>query len=230
MKKIIIAVDGYSSCGKSTFAKMIANYLHYTFIDTGAMYRSVTLYAIENNIIQESCINEKTLQEDILNEKIKISQQYNSTQGTSQTFLNGQNIEKEIRTLTVSNYVSNISSLGFVRSFLVKQQQEMGRNGGVVMDGRDVGTTVFPHAELKLFMTASPEIRAKRRLLELQITDPDITYEKVHQNIIERDYIDKNRTISPLRKADNAIIIDNSEMTLEEQMCWFKEYFKEHFS
>ncbi len=216
MKKIIIAVDGYSSCGKSTVAKEIAQKLNYTYIDSGAMYRCVTLYALEHGIISNAQINEERL--NLALGKIQIAFSYNPATGKSETLLNQQPVEDKIRSLEVSKHVSPISKIGFVRLRMVELQREMGKKKGIVMDGRDIGTVVFPNADLKLFMTADPEIRAKRRYDELKKAGSEESYEAVKKNIIERDFIDTTRTESPLKKADDALIIDNSFLSKTEQM------------
>ncbi|MFV0540934.1 MAG: (d)CMP kinase [Aestuariibaculum sp.] len=213
--KITIAIDGFSSTGKSTVAKQIAEYLGYIYVDTGAMYRAVTYYAMQNGFISKSKFNIEGLVTSLNN--IDIGFKFNDTLGYAEVYLNGQNIEKKIRTLEVSNFVSQVSTVPQVRRQLVRQQQEMGKTKGVVMDGRDIGTVVFPDAELKLFMTASAETRAKRRYNELLERGDKITYQDVLKNVQERDYIDSNRSESPLTKAKDAIVFDNSNMTLKEQ-------------
>ena len=218
-KKINIAVDGFSSCGKSSYAKSIANELAYIYIDSGAMYRAVTLYAIENGLLKEKKINEDGLERIISN--IQISFTYQNKNIT--TFLNGRNVEKQIRDREVSDAVSLISKLDFVRKYLVHQQQIIGAEKGVVMDGRDIGTVVFPDAEIKIYMTASAEIRAQRRFKELQEKHMTANYDDVLQNIKLRDENDINRSNSPLLQADDAIVLDNSHMAFDEQMVWFKD-------
>ena len=215
MKKITIAIDGYSSTGKSTVAKQIAKALGYVYIDTGAMYRAVTFYAMENGLINDNGFNVEALVSQL--PKINISFTFNEALGFAEVYLNGRNVENEIRTLDVSNFVSKVAAVSEVRQKLVEQQQKMGKNKGVVMDGRDIGTVVFPDAELKLFMTASAETRAKRRYKELLDKGDKISYKAVLSNVQERDYMDSNRKDSPLVKAHDAIEIDNSNMTLEEQ-------------
>ncbi|MBR9860372.1 (d)CMP kinase [bacterium] len=210
--KINIAIDGHSSCGKGTLAKNIAKELGYLFIDSGAMYRAVTLYLIQNNIPLE-----EVQADPALLGYIKIKFLYDSDRGFYETYLNGVNVEDEIRSMQVSKLVSNVSAIQEVRTFLVAKQQEMGRNKGVVMDGRDIGTVVFPDAELKIFMTAAPEIRAKRRYEELQKKGIHVNYQEVLHNIRERDHIDSTREASPLKKAEDAITLDNSSMTKYEQ-------------
>lgn len=220
--KIIIAVDGFSSGGKSTFAREIAARLGYVFIDTGAMYRAVTLYALRHGAISPSGDVDEAAVEKLL-PGIGISFRFNPARGASDIYLNGENVEGEIRSIRVSSSVSRISSIGAVRSKLVSIQQEMGRSRGVVMDGRDIGTVVFPDAELKIFLTADPAVRAERRYRELEAKGEHHTLEEIERNIRERDYADQHRTISPLRKADDAVTLDNSHMTLEEQMAWVME-------
>ena len=222
-KRIIIAIDGHSSCGKSTFAKAIAARLGYIFIDTGAMYRAVTLYALEHGAI-ESCIANESKIEAMLGD-ININFRFNPERGASDIYVNGDMVEGKIRTIEVSNCVSAVSSIGAVRSKLVTMQQEMGRQGGVVMDGRDIGTVVFPDAELKIYMTADPMVRAERRYKELTAKGDNVSLEEIYENVVSRDNADMTRAISPLRKADDAIVLDNSHMSVEEQMAWFdKEY------
>lgn len=218
MKKIIIAIDGYSSTGKSTIAKRVANTLQYVYIDTGAMYRAVTFLALKRGFISEGK-QTLTIDKDSLLIALKQSTirfEHNSELGVSEIYLNGQNIEKEIRGLSVASYVSEVAKIPEIRAYLVALQREMGQEKGVVMDGRDIGTVVFPEAELKIFMTASEEIRAQRRFLELQQKGEVITYEEVLQNIQKRDYEDTHRKESPLQKALEAIEIDNSSTTIEE--------------
>ncbi|MFI3267709.1 MAG: (d)CMP kinase [Rikenellaceae bacterium] len=224
MDKIIIAIDGHSSCGKSTFAKMIAQKLGYVFIDTGAMYRTVTFYALEMGYIAENSIDEASIIASLNN--LNITFKYNAEKGKSDAYLNGVNVEDKIRNIVVSNYVSKISAIKEVRELLVKLQQDMGTEKGIVMDGRDIGTTVFPGAELKLFMTASVAVRAERRYKELTEKGENVSLEAIKANVESRDFQDENRTESPLRKADDAIILDNSFMTLEEQMVWIEELLK----
>ena len=225
MKKIIVAVDGYSSCGKSTIAKSLACYAGYTYIDTGAMYRAAALYAINEGLMDSDTINEHALREKIGNIHIDFRRK---TSGEGQdTFLNGENVEGFIRTLEVANAASRISTLAFVREEFVRQQQEMGRNKGIVMDGRDIGTVVFPQAELKLFLTASPEIRAQRRFDELQQKGVEEDFQSVLNNVIERDYRDTHREQSPLKQADDAILLDNSQLTIEQQNELVRKLFEE---
>ena len=224
MKKITIAIDGHSSCGKSTMAKELARRVGYIYVDTGAMYRSVTLYALRNGLFNADGSIKTDELEDALSDII-IEQKL--VDGKTTTFLNGENVEREIRTLEVSNHVSPIAALGFVRTALVAQQQRMGQEGGIVMDGRDIGTVVFPQAELKIFVTASAEVRAQRRYDELKGKGMEADYEEILKNVQERDYIDSHRAVSPLRKADDAIALDNSHMTIEEQKQWLLDRFHE---
>lgn len=216
MKKITIAIDGHSSCGKSTMAKRLAEELGYVYVDTGAMYRAVTLYALQNGIMnaESKVINETALEKAI--GQISIRQE--KVDGKVKTFLNDVCVEEEIRQMAVSSCVSPVAALGFVRSQLVAWQQQMGEQGGVVMDGRDIGTTVFPNAELKIFVTASSQVRAQRRLLELQSKgDLTSTFEEVLRNVEERDYIDSHREVSPLVQASDAVLLDNSNLSIAEQ-------------
>ncbi len=226
MKKITIAIDGYSSSGKSTMAKALANRLGYIYVDTGAMYRAVTLFALRSGIIN----NDGNINEELLNQKIdaiNITFNINAESGAIETILNNENVEAAIRTLEVSSKVSLVASLPFVRKFLVRQQQLLGKNKGVVMDGRDIGTVVFPDAELKIFVTASTEVRAKRRYNELKSKGLDVRYSDILNNIQQRDYIDTHRSTSPLIKATDAIELDNSNMTISEQLEWIlKQYNK----
>lgn len=225
MKKIIIAIDGYSSCGKSTMAKELAKRIGYLYFDSGAMYRAVAYYCLKHRLVIENKIDTNALKAQI--ESLKITFSNNPDTQKSQTFLNGQNIEKEIRTLEVSQIVSYVAAIDFVRKALIKQQQEMGKEKGIVMDGRDIGTTIFPQAELKVFVTASADIRAQRRFDELQAKGEKGNYEEILTNVKQRDYIDEHREISPLRKADDALVLDNSLMTFEEQNEWlFNEFLK----
>lgn len=218
MKKITIAIDGHSSCGKSTMAKDLARELGYVYIDTGAMYRAVTLYAIEADLFQEQDVDTEKLKAEMQN--IHITFQFNPETGRPDTYLNNVRVEERIRTMEVSSKVSLIAAIDFVRSAMVAQQQEMGQGGGVVMDGRDIGTTVFPNAELKIFVTASAEVRAERRYKELTGKGEECNYEEILENVIERDRIDSTRAVSPLRQADDAIVLDNSNLTIEEQKDW----------
>ena len=224
MKKITIAIDGHSSCGKSTMAKDLAREVGYVYVDTGAMYRSVTLYALRHGLFNADGTI-KTQELEAAMPDISIEQKL--VDGKTTTFLNGENVEREIRTLEVSNHVSPIAAIAFVRTALVAQQQRMGQAGGIVMDGRDIGTAVFPHAELKIFVTASAEVRAKRRYDELMQKDMPADYDDILKNIQERDYIDSHREVNPLRQADDALLLDNSHMTIGEQKQWLLERFKE---
>ena len=217
MKKIVIAIDGHSSCGKSTMAKFLAKEIGYIYIDTGAMYRAVTLYVIRHNLYHGQKIDTEKLQNELGN--IHISFHLNS-EGKPETYLNGENIETEIRGMQVSNLVSPVATIPFVREHLVSQQQEMGKQKGIIMDGRDIGTTVFPDAELKIFVTASAETRAKFRYKELIEKGQPATFEEVLKNVQERDYIDSHREVSPLRKAEDAIELDCGGMTMDEQNAW----------
>ena len=214
-KKITIAIDGFSSTGKSTLAKQLAKYLGYIYVDTGAMYRAVTLYAMQHDFISDTHFDKKALIEKL--PKISLQFLFNPDLGYAEIFLNEKNVEAEIRTLEVSNFVSRIAEISEVRAKLVEQQQNMGKNKGIVMDGRDIGTVVFTDAELKLFMTASPETRARRRYEELLQKGQEVTYDEVLKNVQERDYIDTHREDSPLTKADDAIEIDNSHLSIQEQ-------------
>lgn len=222
-KRIIIAIDGHSSCGKSTFAKAIAARLGYIFIDTGAMYRAVTLYALENSIIENGIVDEERIKASLGD--IDIDFRFNPQRGASDIYINGDLAEGKIRTIEVSNCVSAVSSIAEVRSKLVAIQQQMGRKGGVVMDGRDIGTVVFPDAEIKIYMTADPMVRAERRFKELTAKGDSVTLEEVYDNVVSRDKADMTRAISPLRKADDAVVLDNSYMSVEEQMAWFDELY-----
>ena len=224
-KKIIIAIDGHSSCGKSTFAKAIAAKLGYIFIDTGAMYRAVTLYALENGAICSGMVDDQSVVRMLAD--INIDFRFNPQRGASDIYVNGDLVEGKIRTIEVSNCVSAVSSIAEVRSKLVAMQQQMGLKRGVVMDGRDIGTVVFPDAELKIYMTADPMVRAERRFKELTAKGDKVTIEEIYENVVSRDKADMSRAISPLRKADDAIVLDNSHMSVEEQMAWFMERYEE---
>jgi len=217
-KQLIIAIDGYSSCGKSTFAKAIAKMLSYIFIDSGAMYRAVTLYSMRKNFIGKGGLNTGGVLLEI--NDIHIGFIYNPDINEYETFLNSENVEKEIRSIEVTAHVSRISQIPEVRARMVELQRQIGAYKGIVMDGRDIGTVVFPDADIKIFMTASVDIRAKRRHDELKGRGIVIDFEEIKRNIIARDIADENRDISPLRRADDAIILDNSRMTVEEQMSW----------
>ena len=223
IKKIVIAIDGFSSCGKSTFAKAIAARLGYIFIDTGAMYRAVTLCAIRQGAVDENNVNEQAVV--ALLDGLEVSFKFNAERGASDVYVNGECVEGAIRTIEVSNCVSRISSIREVREKLVALQQQMGRDRGVVMDGRDIGTVVFPDAELKIFMTADPKVRAERRYAELTAKGDVVTMEEILENVISRDQADMTRAISPLRQAEDAVVLDNSYMSVEEQMAWFMERY-----
>ena len=228
MKKITIAIDGHSSCGKSTMAKDLAREVGYVYVDTGAMYRSVTLYALRNGLFTCDGIKEDELRRQMPN--IQISFKFNAETGRPDTYLNGELVEDKIRTMEVSSHVSPIATLGFVREAMVAQQQQMGKDKGVVMDGRDIGTVVFPDAELKIFVTASAEVRAQRRYDELKGKGMEADYNDILKNVQERDYIDSHREVSPLKKADDAIELDNSHMTIPEQKEWLMQRFNEAVS
>lgn len=230
-KPIIIAIDGYSSSGKSSFAKKIAGELRYIYVDTGAIYRAVTLFALNSGAISDdNKIDEKRLRRLLFEEaRPEVTFRISDADGSSFTCLNGENVEKEIRTLKVSNAVSHIAAIPFVREFVNAGLRRYGIRKGIVMDGRDIGTAVFPDAELKLFMTASPEIRAERRLKELERKGEKADYENVLKNIRERDFIDANREADPLQKADNAILLDNSNMTIEDQLAWIRKILREKY-
>ena len=225
LSKIIIAVDGHSSCGKSTLSKQLAQLLKYNYIDTGAMYRAVTLFALRKQLINNKKVNEAELIR--LLSQIDIGFRFNETEQKSDTLLNGENVEHEIRELNVSDNVSPVATIKEVRQTMVKLQQAMGIEKGIVMDGRDIGTVVFPDAELKIFMTASPEVRAQRRYDELMAKGLSVSFNEILSNVEERDFIDSNRKESPLRKADDAIVLDNSSMTREEQLTWVLQKVKE---
>lgn len=221
-KKIIVAIDGFSSCGKSTMAKNLAREANYIYIDTGAMYRAVSLFCIRNGWMTENEMDIESIDKNISDIKLEF---INNDKGNADIYLNGENVESQIRTLEVANGASRVSTIAAVRKELVRQQQLMGTHKGIVMDGRDIGTVVFPDAELKIFLTASPEIRAKRRMDELNAKDETVNYEEVLSNVIERDYRDQNRTESPLRKADDAIVIDNSDLTPTQQQQILRDLF-----
>lgn len=224
-RRIVVAIDGHSSCGKSTIAKAVAARFGYAFIDSGAMYRAVTLYALRHRLIEEGVVNKQKLVEALPD--IKIEFRYNPLLQKSDTYLNGENVEDEIRQLPVSQNVSPVATIAEVRAAMVRLQQEMGKSKGIVMDGRDIGTVVFPDAELKLFVTASPEIRAQRRYDELKAKGEIVSYEEILQNVMERDRIDSTREASPLRKAEDALVLDNSHLTREEQLAWVMEKMEE---
>ena len=224
-QKIVIAIDGFSSCGKSTFAKAIAARLGYIFIDTGAMYRAVTLYALEQGAIRDGEVDAEAVV--ALLPEINISFSFNAERGASDVYVNGELAEGRIRTIEVSNCVSKVSSIREVREKLVAMQQQMGQKRGVVMDGRDIGTVVFPDAELKIFMTADAQVRAERRYAELTAKGDKVTMEEILENVISRDKADMERAISPLRQAEDAVVLDNSYMSVDEQMAWFMERYEE---
>lgn len=225
MKKIIIAIDGYSSCGKSTMAKALARNIGYIYFDSGAMYRAVALYCMQQGIVVDGKIDTDRLRASI--DDIKVSFMADEVTGNSVTLLNGVNVENEIRSLEVSQQVSHVAALDFVRAALINQQREMGKAKGIVMDGRDIGTTVFPDAELKVFVTASAEVRARRRYDELVARGSEPVYEDILANVVERDHLDRTREVSPLRQADDALLLDNSEMTIEGQLEWLSEQYKQ---
>ncbi len=226
-KKIIIAIDGYSSSGKSTLAKEIAKTLDYKYIDSGAMYRAVTLFAIRNNIIdpKNHQIDEEKLR-NLINQ-VQVNFKYNSDKDKQETYLNEENVEEEIREMEVSDNVSFISKYGFVREKMVKFQQEIGKEKGIVMDGRDIGTIVFPNAELKIFMNANAKVRAERRYLELKEKNVDVSFDEILENVRKRDHIDETREESPLKKASDSIELDNSNMNRQEQLDWIVRLVKE---
>lgn len=226
MKKIVIAIDGYSSCGKSTMAKDLAREVGYIYVDTGAMYRAVTLFAMRNGVYDaEGNIDEARLK--ALLPDVKLTFKLNSETKLPEVCLNGECVERDIRTLEVSQHVSPIAALPFVREKLVEQQQAMGKEKGIVMDGRDIGTVVFPDAELKIFVTASAEIRAQRRFKELEAKGMPANFDEILQNVEQRDYIDTHRETSPLRQADDALVLDNSHLTIADQKVWLMEKFNE---
>jgi cytidylate kinase len=220
-KKLIIAIDGYSSCGKSSFARLIAKELNYIFIDSGAMYRAVTLFCMRRKYISRAWENIPAIVSELAD--IHIDFVFNAVINEYETFLNSENVEREIRSMEVTSYVSRISQIPEVRARMVELQRHIGASKGIVMDGRDIGTVVFPNADLKIFMTASVEIRAKRRYSELKNNGLNIDFEEIKRTIIARDIADENRDISPLRRADDAIILDNSKMSVDEQMIWVKK-------
>ena len=223
MKKITIAIDGHSSCGKSTMAKDLAREVGYIYVDSGAMYRAVTLWALRQNYFNGNEINTEALEKDMPG--ISITFRLNDEPRLPETYLNDENVEKEIRSLEVSSHVSPIATLPFVREALTRWQQQLGTEKGIVMDGRDIGTAVFPEAELKIFVTASAEVRAQRRYDELKAKGMEASYEDILQNVKERDYIDSHRAMNPLRQADDAIVLDNSELTIAEQKQWLLDKF-----
>lgn len=226
MKKITIAIDGYSSCGKSTMAKDLAKEIGYIYVDTGAMYRAVTLFALRHGLFAG---DGSVLADDLASRmgEIHIGFRLNGETGRPDTYLNGELVERDIRTIEVSKHVSPVAALPFVRTAMVAQQQEMGRDKGIVMDGRDIGTTVFPEAELKVFVTASAEVRAQRRFDELAQKGMPADFDEILRNVVERDYIDTHREVSPLRKADDALLLDNSHMTIAEQRQWLLDRYHE---
>ena len=232
IKKIIIAIDGHSSCGKSTMAKELARQLGYVYVDTGAMYRAVTLYAMRGDMIAQKEVKENALRKDVEDGKIQVSFKFNPETGRPDTYLNGERVEDEIRQMAVSSHVSVIAALPFVRTMLTAQQKAMGEDKGIVMDGRDIGTAVFPNAELKIFVTASANVRAQRRYDELMkkaCTEEErqaINYDEILDNVKQRDYIDSHRETAPLRQADDALVLDNSSMTIPEQNAWLLEKAK----
>lgn len=229
MKKITVAIDGHSSCGKSTMAKDLARQVGYVYVDTGAMYRCVTLYALRNGLFRE----DGTIKTDELQacmSDINITFKFNAETGRPDAYLNGECVERDIRSLEVSNHVSPIAAIPFVREDMVRQQRQMGQEGGIVMDGRDIGTVVFPNAELKIFVTASAEVRAQRRYDELIQKGMPADFDDILKNVQERDYIDSHREVSPLRQADDALLLDNSHLTIEEQNEWLLEQFRVHSS
>ncbi|MBF1605120.1 MAG: (d)CMP kinase [Prevotella shahii] len=226
MKKITIAIAGFSSCGKSTMAKMLAKEVGYIYVDTGAMYRAVTLFAMRNGMITPNGeVNRDELKQKM--QTLRVEFKLNEQTGRAETYLNGENVENEIRGMEVSSHVSAIAAIDFVRTALVEQQQRMGRDKGIVMDGRDIGTVVFPDAELKVFVTASAEIRAQRRFDELKGKGVEANFDEILNNVQQRDYIDSHREVSPLRKADDAIELDNGELTIAQQLQWLVERFEE---
>ncbi|MBQ7878292.1 MAG: (d)CMP kinase [Bacteroidaceae bacterium] len=225
MRKITIAIDGFSSCGKSTMAKSLARSIGYLYFDSGAMYRAVSLYCLEQGISDGDNIDVEKLKASM--HKIRITFECDTETKNSITFLNGENVETEIRSLRVSRIVSKVAALDFVRSEMIAQQREMGKQKGFVMDGRDIGTTVFPDAEMKIFVTASAEVRAQRRFDELKNRGDNPDYNEILENVLQRDHLDQTREISPLRKADDAILLDNSHMTLDEQQDWLYKKFSE---
>ena len=226
MKKIVIAIDGHSSCGKSTMAKALARKIGYVYVDTGAMYRAVTLYALRHGMIDaEGRVDEQTLEASM--DQVKVSFTLNAETRIPETCLNGENVEHDIRGMEVSAHVSAIAALPFVRRVMEAQQKAMGRDKGIVMDGRDVGTVLFPDAELKIFVTATAEVRARRRYNELQAKGMDADYDEILKNVQQRDYIDSHREVSPLRKADDALELDNSNITLQQQDEWLMQRYLE---
>lgn len=226
MKKIVVAIDGFSSCGKSTMAKALAQKINYVYVDSGAMYRALTLFALQNDLITSSKLDEARFK--TLIDNIDVQFKINPNTEKSETYLNGDNVETEIRGMEVSNNVSVVSSYPFIRSYVDALLRRMGENGAIVMDGRDIGTSVFPHAQMKVFVTADPIIRAERRLKELKEKGDTITsLEDVLENIKQRDYLDQTRKESPLRQADDAVVLDNSHLTIPQQMEWLENLFNQ---
>ncbi|MDY2692524.1 MAG: (d)CMP kinase [Prevotella sp.] len=226
MKKIVIAIDGHSSCGKSTMAKALARKIGYVYVDTGAMYRAVTLFALRHGMIDaDGRVDEQTLEASM--DQVKVSFTLNAETRIPETCLNGENVEHDIRGMEVSAHVSAIAALPFVRRVMEAQQKAMGRDKGIVMDGRDVGTVLFPDAELKIFVTATAEVRARRRYNELKAKGMDADYDEILKNVQQRDYIDSHREVSPLRKADDALELDNSNITLQQQDEWLMQRYLE---
>lgn len=225
MKKITIAIDGFSSCGKSTMAKSLARKTGYLYFDSGAMYRAVALYCLENGLANDDNINTESLRNEL--PAIRITFKNDPETQKPITLLNGKNVEEDIRSLRVSRIVSQIAALDFVRTDMIEQQREMGKSKGIVMDGRDIGTTVFPDAEMKIFVTASAEVRAQRRYDELKARGDKPDFQEILENVMQRDHIDQTREVSPLRKAEDALLLDNSNMTHEEQEQWLYDKFME---
>lgn len=225
MKKIVIAIDGFSSCGKSTMAKSLARNIGYLYFDSGAMYRTVALFCIENGLYADGKIDIETLRNRM--SEISITFEADPITKNSVTFLNGRNVEREIRSLEVSRIVSLVAAIDFVRTDMIEQQRRMGEAKGIVMDGRDIGTTVFPNAEMKVFVTASAEVRAQRRYDEIIARGDNANFDEILENVQQRDHIDQTREVSPLRKADDALLLDNSNMTRDEQEQWLIERFNE---
>lgn len=226
MKKITVAIDGHSSCGKSTMAKDLAKEVGYVYVDTGAMYRTVTLYCMRNNLFTtDGEVMIDALEKQM--SQVQVSFKFNAETGRPDAYLNGELVENVIRSIEVSSHVSKVAAIPFVREAMVEQQRQMGKEKGIVMDGRDVGTTVFPDAELKVFVTASAEVRAQRRYEELQAKGMPADYDDILRNVQERDYIDSHREVSPLRQAPDALLLDNSNMTIAEQKAWLMEQFQQ---
>lgn len=224
MKKIIVAIDGHSSCGKSTMAKMLARRVGYIYVDTGAMYRAVALFALRHGFISEGRVDAAALEAAMPQVEVAFRL---GADGLPRTLLCGEDVEDAIRTLEVSAAVSPVAALPFVRAAMTSQQQAMGKEGGIVMDGRDIGTAVFPHAQLKIFVTASAEVRAQRRYDELTAKGQTVSYDDILKNVRERDYIDSHREVAPLRQAADALLLDNSTLSIDEQNAWLLERFKE---